>query len=264
MTIIRKGRPLKTITKAIRTSILIALSSNIISACTTMPVAHLPMAQSLPLVDEVGLISEPLYKIRAGDELDIKFFYTKELNENVKVRPDGFISLQLVDDVNAAGLTPQLLDQELTTRYSQHLKNPVLSVIVRNSVGYRAYVGGEVGAPQLIPLEGGVTPLQALFRAGGMRPTAQASTIILIRKGENGQPLVYQLDLSEKSISEGRRDLRIAMRPSDVLFVPRSPIANANLWVQQYISDLVLFRGVNLGYSHSVLHNGGSNVLVVP
>jgi polysaccharide biosynthesis/export protein len=255
---------LKTIIKVIRTSLLIAVSANVIGACTSIPVAHLPQAQSLPLVDEANIDSEPLYKIRAGDELDVKFFYTKELNESVKVRPDGFISLQLVDDVKAAGLTPQVLDQELTSRYSQHLKNPVLSVIVRNSVGYRAYVGGEVGAPQLIPLEGGVTPLQALFRAGGMRPTAHVSAVILIRKGENGQPLVYQLDLSEKSISEGRRDLRIAMLPSDVLFVPRSPIANANLWVQQYISDLVLFRGVNLGYSHSVLHNGGSSGLIIP
>ncbi len=255
---------MKTIIKAIRTSLLIAVSANVIGACTSIPVAHLPQAQSLPLVDEANLDSEPLYKIRAGDELDIKFFYTKELNESVKVRPDGFISLQLVDDVKVAGLTPQVLDQELTTRYSQHLKNPVLSVIVRNAVGLRAYVGGEVAAPQLIPLEGGVTPLQALFRAGGMRPTAHVGAVILIRKGDNGQPLVYQLDLSEKSIVEGRRDLRIAMRPSDVLFVPRSPIANANLWVQQYISDLVLFRGVNLGYSHSVLHNGGSSGIVIP
>jgi polysaccharide biosynthesis/export protein len=220
------------------------------------------MAKNLPLVDEPSTDSDPVYRIRPGDDLDIKFFYTKELNESIKVRPDGFISLQLVDEVQAAGLTPQELDNQLTKRYAEHLKNPVISVIVRSFVGFRAYVGGEVGTPQLIPLEGGITPLQAIFRAGGVRPTAYLQSVVLIRKGPQGEAITYQLDLSDLSISQGRRDLRIALRPSDVLYVPRSPIANANLFVQQYITDLVLFRGIQFGYT--VLHNRSANSVVLP
>jgi polysaccharide biosynthesis/export protein len=231
-------------------------------ACSSIPVAHLPVAKNLPLVDEASSASDPVYRIRPGDDLEVKFFYTKELNESIKVRPDGFISLQLVDDVLAAGLTPQELDNQLTKRYAEHLKNPVLSVIVRSFVGFRAYVGGEVGVPQVIPLEGGITPLQAIFRAGGVRPSAHMQSVVLIRKGPEGQAITYQLDLSDLSISEGRRDSRIALQSSDVLYIPRSPIANANLFVQQYITDLVLFRGIQFGYT--VLNNRSANSVAFP
>ena len=72
----------------------------------------------------------PQYFIQSGDQLQIKFFYNPELNEAVTVRPDGKISLQLVDEVQAAGLTPAQLDDFLTDRYSKELKKPAITVIV--------------------------------------------------------------------------------------------------------------------------------------
>ncbi len=241
-----------------------ALFAVFLAGCVSIPVEHLPKAQALAIVDEPDGESDASYRVRAGDDLDIKFFYTKEMNEVVKVRPDGFISLQLVDDIKAAGLTPQELDNELTQRYAAHLKNPVLTVIVRSFGGFRAYVGGEVATPQVLSLEGGLTPLQAIFRAGGARSTAHLSAVVLVRKGPQGEAISYQLDLSDAAISEGRRDLRVALRSSDVIYVPRSPIANANLFVQQYISELFLYRGVQLGYSYTTVRNGNSNGFVLP
>ncbi|HEX6706028.1 MAG TPA: polysaccharide biosynthesis/export family protein [Albitalea sp.] len=236
----------------------------LLGGCTSIPVEHLPQSDALALVDDPDAPSDPGYRIRAGDDLDIKFFYAHELNESIKVRPDGYITLQLVDDVKAAGLTPKELDDALTQRYAAFVKNPVLSVIVRSFAGFRAYVGGEVGVPQIVPLDGGVTPLQAIFRAGGVRPTGSMQSVVLIRKGPDGRPLPYRLDLSDDAVSQGRRDLRVALRPSDVLYVPRSPIANANRFVQQYIVDLLLFRGVQLGFNVDYIYNRDQNTPVVP
>lgn len=230
----------------------------LLQACTTIKVDHLPPADTLPLVDESGS-SDTMYKIQAGDELQVKFFYAHELDETLKVRPDGYISLQLVDDVKAAGLSPKDLDDVLTRLYAEHVRNPVLSVIVRSFSGFRAYVGGEVAVPQALALDGGVTPLQAIYRTGGVRPTGYMQSVVLIRKGPDGRPLPYRLDLSDEAISEGRRDLRVALLPSDVIYVPRSPIANANRFVQQYISDLVLFRGMQLGFNVDYLYNRTKN-----
>ena len=85
---------------------------------TTMPVTQVP-PQPQPLAQ---------YIIQPGDQLDIKFFYNPELNESVTVRPDGKISLQLVDEVQAAGLEPAELDAKLTEAYSQELKKPMVTV----------------------------------------------------------------------------------------------------------------------------------------
>ena len=237
------------------TALLGLLLAGLLGGCMSIPQDQLPKADALALLDGPESASDPIYRIRAGDDIDIKFFYSPELNESLKVRPDGFITLQLVDDVKAAGLSPKELDDALTQRYAAHLKNPVLSVIVRSFAGFRAYVGGEVGVPQLVPLDGGLTPLQAIFRAGGVRPTGYMQSVVLIRKGPDGLPVSYQLDLSNDSVANARRDLRVALQPSDVVYVPRSPIANANLFVQQYITDLLLFKGISLGFNYDYLYN---------
>ncbi|MET1080546.1 MAG: polysaccharide biosynthesis/export family protein [Pseudomonas sp.] len=220
----------------------------VVSGCSSIEVTQLPGAEGLPLVGTAGGVAEQQYRIRPGDDLDIKFFYTRELNETASVRPDGFITLQLLDDVKVAGLTPDELDEELTSRYRPYIKKPNVSVMVRSFKGFRAYVGGQVAVPQVVPLEGGMSVLQAIYRAGGNLPTAYMDSIILIRKGDDGKPQPYHLNLSDQAVEQGLPDLQVALSPSDVIYVPRSPIANANLWVQQYITDLVLFKGVQLGF----------------
>lgn len=240
--------------------LLATLCSLSLSACSSIPVEHLPNADALPLIDESLSGPDAVYRIHAGDDVEVKFFYTPELNEAQKVRPDGYISLQLVNDVKAAGLTTKELDEELARQYAAHLKNPVLTVMVRSFSGFRAYVGGEVSVPQIVSLDGGVTPLQAIFRAGGVKPTAKLDSVILIRKGPDGKPLTYRLALDDDAISLGVRDSRIALQSSDIVYVPRSTIANANKFVQQYIVDLLLFRGIQLGFSHDYVHDrGGDN-----
>lgn len=196
--------------------------------------------------------SEPAaYFIQPGDQLDIKFFYNLELNETLTVRPDGKISLQLVDEVQAAGLKPSQLDKVLTEKYAYELKKPVVTVIVKSFGGQRIYVGGEVNKQGLITIAGNMTPLQAVLNAGGFKETANPESTIIIRKGLGNKPVPIAMNLEDAMHGKsGSADF--LLQPDDIVYVPKSAIAKANKFVNQYIENLLLFRGVSLGFSYDL------------
>jgi len=191
------------------------------------------------------------YVIEPGDQLDIKFFYNPKLNETITVRPDGKISLQLLDDVQAAGLTPTLLDAALTEKYAQELKKPAVTVMVRSFTGQRVYVDGEVNRPGLVNLTTGMTALQAVINAGGLRETAKPEAAIVIRKGPENQPVPMRVDLKEALYGKNR-GATFQLHPYDIVHVPKTFIARANKFVNQYIEQLLLLRGVNFGFYYQL------------
>jgi protein involved in polysaccharide export with SLBB domain len=185
-----------------------------------------------------------VYTIAPGDELDIKFFYNPELNESVIVRPDGMISLQLIDEIQAAGLKPAELDQRLTDLYSRDLRKPVLTVIVRTFTRQRVYVGGEVNTPGLIMLPAGMTTLQAIFQSEGFKETADPAETLVIRKGPDNRPIPLRIDLAAV-MDAGDNSNDMQLQPDDIVYVPKSAIANANKFIDEYIGGLLMFRGWN-------------------
>ena len=191
------------------------------------------------------------YLIQPGDQLEIKFFYIKELNEIVTVRPDGKISLQLVDEVQAAGLEPLKLDDVLTEKYGQELQDPVITVIVKSFGGQQIYVGGEVNRQGLINLRAGMTPFQAVLNAGGFKETAKPESAIVIRKGAGNRPVPIEINLTDSTHGKSGNAVFL-LQPHDIVFVPKTAIAKANKFVNQYIENLLLFRGVSLGFSYEV------------
>ena len=198
----------------------------------------------------ITVAAKPMeYLIRQGDQLDIKFFYNPELNESVSVRPDGKISLQLVDEVQAAGLTPSQLDEVLTQKYANELKKPKITVIVRSFTGQRVYVGGEVGRPGLIDLSGGMTALEAVINAGGFKETAKPEAAILIRRGPDNKPIPIRIDLA-RMIDDEAAGPDVELQPYDIVYVPKTWIAKANKFVNQYIEQLLLFRGFSVGVGY--------------
>lgn len=174
------------------------------------------------------------YQIETGDSLDIKFFYNSELNESVVVRPDGRISLQLVQDVQAAGLTPEQLKDTLYDKYRTQIKLPEITVLVRSFSAQKVYVDGEVFRPGLFPLTGQMTIFQSLASAGGLKETARTQEIIIIRRGPENRPFSRVINL-EKVIDGTDPTQDLLLFPADIIFVPRSSIANINLWIDQYI-----------------------------
>jgi protein involved in polysaccharide export with SLBB domain len=169
-------------------------------------------------------VNDENYIINPGDELSIKFFFNPELNEeDLIVRPDGYISLQLVHEVKAADLTPLQLKQLLEKKYVGQLKNPEIAVIVRSvRAPYRIYVDGQVRTPGEYEIVGSLSVLQAIARAGGMsQDTAKASEVKVIRRDQDGQAFVINVNL-DKALNGGDLSQDIRLLPYDFVYVPRS------------------------------------------
>jgi protein involved in polysaccharide export with SLBB domain len=183
--------------------------------------------------EKPGMASQE-YTIEIGDEFDIKSYYNPELNEHVIVRPDGRISLPLINEIQVVGKTPEQLATELTNRYSSEFKQPQVSVILRTFGAQKVYVAGQVNKPGMINLVGPLTALQAVALAEGFTDVARTGEVVVIRRGQDNRPVATTVDL--KSVSNGsdpKADL--LLQPYDIVYVPRSRIGNVNRWVNQYI-----------------------------
>lgn len=212
--------------------ILIFLLSLVLTGCAASA-RNAPPAAS-PSKQTSSSAQIPEYRIRAGDQLDIKFFYNPDLNEQVFVRPDGRISLQLAHEIIAAGLTPAQLTDVLTRKYSAELDKPEITVIVRAFGGQRVYVDGEVNKPGIINLSTPMTVVQSLAEAGGVKDTARTSELVIIRRGPDEKPVALVMDM-EKVIDGTDMGRDLYLMPNDIVYVPKSRIANINVWVDQYI-----------------------------
>lgn len=184
------------------------------------------------------------YVISAGDNLAIKFYATPELNDEVQVQPDGLINLGLVGSIRAFGKTPARLVQFLELAYEAELVNPKISVTVQNIRDFQVYVGGEVARPQSIELVPSMTPIEAILATGGATDAANLKHVVLIRKSIAGKPVSYEINL-QSSLDSGRATV---LQPLDIIYVPKTRIARLNVFMKNYIGDLLLFRGFSAGY----------------
>ena len=175
------------------------------------------------------------YRIAAGDELDIVLPLNPEFNVRTFVRPDGKISLELIDEITAEGLTTAELTDHLRNAYSTELRDPDISVNVV-SMAARIYVDGHVERPGEYPWSRQVTAMQAVALAGGLRETAEGKSLLVVRRSPGGEQRAFQIDLEELARGEGAsRDLFLA--PYDTVYVPSSRVADVNKWMTQYIKD---------------------------
>jgi protein involved in polysaccharide export with SLBB domain len=191
---------------------------------------------------------EPIpFRLGIGDDVSVKFYYTPELNEHQPIRPDGKISMPLIDDVQAAGLTVDELRAQLRAAYAKHLKDPELEVVIDLLASARIFVGGEVNLAGAQPLVGGTTVSRAIMAAQGFKPTAYTKEVIVVHTGADGRSVVHQVNVDKVlDGSDPRGDMLLGSQ--DVVFVPRSPIANADTFVEQYIRQLLPFS-TNMSYN---------------
>jgi polysaccharide biosynthesis/export protein len=162
--------------------------------------------------------ADAAYKIGPQDVLRIDVWKEAELSHVAPVRPDGKISLPLLNDVQAAGLTAMQLGEAITMGLKKYITNPQVTVSVTEINSRRVYVTGEVTRPGAFPLLPGMTVLQALTTSGGFTPFARMKSIYVLRM-ENGKqvkhPFNYKQAVSGKSPEEN-----ILLEPGDIIVVP--------------------------------------------
>jgi polysaccharide export outer membrane protein len=162
--------------------------------------------------------SDPSYVIGADDVLNVSVWKEPEITETVPVRPDGKISLPLLNDVQAAGLTPMQLATNITNRLKKYLENPQVTVIVTQINSQRYYIMGEVLRAGAYPLLPGMTILQALSGAGGFTPYAKLSDIYLLRTVDGRQ---VKFPFNYKDVLKGQStDQNKVLKAGDTVIVP--------------------------------------------
>ncbi len=189
----------------------------------------------------------PEYVIQPGDQLGIKFYYNPALNEEVIVRPDGRISLQLIEEIVAAGLTPSALAQRLRDMYSREMEKPEIAVIVRTFSAQKVYVDGEVGRPGELPLDGPLTLRQALAEAGGITDRGRLRDIVVIRRNPDGSASPVRVDVRGPGRTPHVQDVQLVA--SDVVYVSRKAITNVNIFIDQWMRRNLPIS-VTLGYRY--------------
>jgi polysaccharide export outer membrane protein len=156
------------------------------------------------------------YIIGPEDSLQITVWREPTLSGTVPVRPDGKISMVLLGDVQAAGLTPMKLSADITERLKKYIQDPSVSVIVLAVNSQRIFLIGEVGHAGAIPMTPGMTPLQAIAAAGGLTPFANSKHIYILRGTGASQ---QKIPFNYKDALKGDSKQDIALLPNDTIVV---------------------------------------------
>ncbi len=216
-------------------------------ACSLATGACAPRNATAPVLPAPAVATDT-YRLHPGDEVDLRFFDVPQMNDRVLVRPDGTISLQLVGNLDAAGLTLSQLQDAVMAKYNGVLKRPQLTATLRLAAPQRVFVDGEVLRPGVIQSTERLTAKAAVVSAGGLKTSADGSAVILIRRAYVGAPpqvSVLDLESLEDDGTDPAKDVRLAT--NDILFVPRSGIGNVNKFVDLYLrKNVPVTFGFNL------------------
>ncbi len=163
-----------------------------------------------------GPMDASRYIIGPEDSLQVTVWKEPTLSGNFPVRPDGMISLVLVGDLPAAGLTPMALSNDITQRLKKYIQDPVVTVAVLGVNSQRIFLVGEVGKVGPVMLTPGMTPLQAIVSAGGLSQFANSKRIYILRTvGGKQQKLPFNYKAALKGENSG-----ITLQPGDTIVVP--------------------------------------------
>lgn len=202
-------------------SLLVPLLGTGLAGCTPQPhgaaIAAVPAVPARPNTNE--------YVIGAGDQLSVFVYQSPDLSDReVTVRPDGKISIPLVQDLPASGFTPPELAQSIAQRLKQYIKDPNVTVIVRSFVGpsdRQVKVIGEATEPKAIPYRTGMSLLDVMIDTKGLTKYAAGNRAIIVRRDSSGKEQEIHVHLSDL-VRDGDMTQNVRMQPGDTLIIPQS------------------------------------------
>lgn len=203
---------------------------NMMHSRRSMPVLFTLLSALFLLAGCAGSMAPPVpaaptdtvYTIGPGDGLMIYVRDNPDISMSIPVRPDGKISIPLVQDMDAAGKTPAQLADDLETALSKYIRSPLVTVIVNSFKGVysdKIRVVGQATTPQSIPYSDGMTLLDVMIQVGGLTPLAAGNRAKLVRK-VNDEKKTYGIDL--QALLSGDIDENVPVRPGDIIIIPRS------------------------------------------
>ena len=214
-------------------------------ACLILPLIALGACQSVdpeptqyfPVVDwrhEDG--QDAAYLLAPGDTIQLIFHTAPELDREIRIAPDGSLNLPYIGSLRASARTAGELRGALLQAYASELKDPDIDVIPTGFESQKIFVGGEVRNPGMVDLPGQIDPLQAIIMAGGFSESAKPTQVAVLRRMPGGQVMSAVFDVN-KGINDPRYADFTPLRRFDVVYVPRSAIAEENLLMQQWFRN---------------------------
>jgi polysaccharide export outer membrane protein len=184
----------------------------------TPPATANSPAVAASAIEPRGTDVSAAYRIGPEDVLDVLVWKNAELSRTVPVRPDGKVSLPLVNDIQAAGLTPADLRQQLTTRLSEFVPSPEVSVIVKEIHAVKVAVVGAVKLPGRYELKSPATVLELIALAQGLTEFANRDRIVVLRQTANNS--TQRIPFNYRKVAEGSEQENFFVRPGDIILVP--------------------------------------------
>ncbi|MEM7729950.1 MAG: polysaccharide biosynthesis/export family protein [Pseudomonadota bacterium] len=202
---------------------------------------------------------EPEYTLVPGDQLDIVVGSAPELSRTLTVGPDGRVVMPMSQPIMAAGRTFAALQTELMAQLGQQLRDPRVSVTPRAYAPEQIFVGGQVGQPGTYTMGSRIGALEAIFMAGGLRPTARTREVAVLRRAPNGGMMLRTVDIKGGLNNIGLYNDTVQLRRGDIVFVPASTLAEVGQWVQNFRNTLPV--DFNLSYQFGAGGGNGTTVI---
>jgi polysaccharide export outer membrane protein len=176
------------------------------------------VAGAAPPAMPAGITPPPDYVIGADDVLAIVFWREKDMSAEVQVRSDGKITLPLLNDIQAAGLTPEQLREQVTKAADKFVEEPTVTIIVKAMNSRKVFITGQVLKPGQFVLVAPTTVMQLIAMAGGLQEYADKSNIVVLRT-ESEQQVAHRFNYEDIM---KRKNLRqnIVLKPGDTVIVP--------------------------------------------
>lgn len=182
---------------------------------------------------------EAAYRLFPGDVLDFTAPSAPELNRTVTVQPDGRITLPMIGPTMVADRNVEELRATLRQSYAPTLVHPEVELTVRTASPLKVFVGGEVDKPGVYDMPGDINALQAVLMAGGFRNTGRRSEVVVLRRGPGGQAMMRVVNLNTSVFDPANGTGSVPLRRFDIVFVPKTRVAEVGQFVQQYVRDVL-------------------------